>query len=420
MNRRDGLGGHVMQAASDTGHRMAGETLGGRNVEVAAARSTGAASSVAPEGDGGVDDAQTVRVIVVDDDVEYARMVGLMLAKAESCRFDVATAHSLTGGIEQVRSCAFDAAVLDLGLPDSRGPDTVAQLREAAPALPIVILSAVDDEQIIYAGMQKGAQDYLVKGPLVKQLLPRALVYAIERKRAEQGIRLFSRRLLAVREEEKKALSSALHHEVGSVAVGLSAYLSEVEKHIVHNRPEDAVKSLQEGRHLVLSCIRRLKNLAVELRPPDLDVLGLRAAVGEYLSHLADHSDLRIRFVGNVDEGMVVPGVATTLFRCVQECVTNVVRHAAASTVTVRLQTGKRLVSLTVGDDGRGFDPERITPGGGVHLGILAMREMVEGHGGTFVVSSPGEGTEVGIEIPCNDETEPPGEEGGRTTQDDG
>jgi len=166
-------------------------------------------------------------------------------------------------------------------------------------------------------------------GPLGTDIPPRGYVSAIEdvtdHWRAEQEVRSFSRRLLSVREEEKKAVSGALHHEVGSMAVGMSARLDAIEEQCREQCPAETIESIRQGKAMLAESIGRLKNLAIEIRPPDLDILGLRAALKELASQVMRHAPLDVRLGVRGECGQLGTDWATVTFRVVQESLTNIV-----------------------------------------------------------------------------------------------
>jgi len=222
-----------------------------------------------------------------------------------------------------------------------------------------------------------------------------------QRKQSEQASRNFSHELLAAREEEKKSISGVLHHEVGSVAVGLVSRLDEVERQVLRGQTEHALRQVRECRTLLESSLARLKNLAGELRPPDLDILGLPAALREYLSQVRKHTSLKVCFVCKADREKVSGDAGTVLFRIVQEAVTNTVKHANATTVSVRLDVLRKGVKLTVTDDGHGFDLDKAPARRTAHIGLRAMQEMAAAQGGTFdVQSGPHKGTRITALLP--------------------
>jgi diguanylate cyclase (GGDEF)-like protein len=126
-----------------------------------------------------------VRILLVEDDVTYARFAQEMLESVRSTRVQLAHAASVHDAIERLAVAAPDIILLDLGLPDAQGLDALTALVDAAPNLPIVILSGTEDEVLALEAVKAGAQDYLLKGQATSELLVKAIRYAIERKQSE-------------------------------------------------------------------------------------------------------------------------------------------------------------------------------------------------------------------------------------------
>ena len=241
---------------------------------------------------------------------------------------------------------------------------------------------------------------YFTMSRLGKDALLGVGVDVTDRKRAEASIREFSGRLLSVQEEEKRRLSAGLHHDVGSMTVGVSARLQAVEEELRAQDTKKALKALRECRGVFDTAVKDLKKLAVDLRPPDLDVLGLSAALRQHFAGVMRDTSLRIQFTDVSRRTKLAPDMQTILFRIAQECVNNAVRHAKARQVRVRLSGGKDGVALSIRDNGRGFDPAAVMARPGSRMGLLAVREMATSRGGRFnVQSAPGKGTTVKVEF---------------------
>ena len=132
----------------------------------------------------------SVRILLVEDNPGDARLVQILLSEASSSvDFEVEHAENLGGALEQLERSSFDAALLDLSLPDSSGLETVSRMRAAVPVLPIVVLSGQDAEETALEALKMGAQDYLLKGEADSDLIARSIRYAIERARTEKDLR---------------------------------------------------------------------------------------------------------------------------------------------------------------------------------------------------------------------------------------
>ncbi len=132
----------------------------------------------------------TIKVLLVEDNPGDARLVEILLSDTgSSVGFQVAHFGRLEEAVEHLGDHEYDVILLDLSLPDSSGLETVSRARAAAPSTPMVVLSGRDDEETTLLALQRGAQDYLIKGRGDGDLLARSIRYAIERERAEQKLR---------------------------------------------------------------------------------------------------------------------------------------------------------------------------------------------------------------------------------------
>lgn len=128
-----------------------------------------------------------IRVLLVEDNPGDARLLRESLAEAPATQFEIVHVGRLSEAIKTLVADRFDVVLLDLGLPDGNGIETLLRARESAPGCPIVVLTGLEDETLAVQMVQAGAQDYLIKGQVGAALLVRALRYAIERVRRDQG-----------------------------------------------------------------------------------------------------------------------------------------------------------------------------------------------------------------------------------------
>ena len=128
-----------------------------------------------------------INVLLVEDNPEDVQVIQAVLSDSEGTDFRVSYADWLSTGLKTLAQGGIDVVLLDLGLPDSKGLETLAKVREQAVGVAIVVLTASDDERLASQALQQGAQDYLVKGymQVYPNLLQRSMRYAIERKRSE-------------------------------------------------------------------------------------------------------------------------------------------------------------------------------------------------------------------------------------------
>jgi PAS domain S-box-containing protein len=220
-----------------------------------------------------------------------------------------------------------------------------------------------------------------------------------ERERAAQARRELLLRLVSAEEQERARLSRELHDSVGQVAAGLLLGLRALER-----GPAGRPAGLADLERLAEQIAREIHHVAAALRPPALDRLGLAHALEAHLDEWSSRYGIACDFQAvGIDSHRFEPEVETTLFRAVQEGLTNVARHAGASSVNVVLEHRPGTVGVILEDDGRGFDVEAAIEEAarGRRLGLLGMRERVGLLGGTLQVeSAPGAGTTLYVRLP--------------------
>jgi len=209
----------------------------------------------------------------------------------------------------------------------------------------------------------------------------------------------FVNRVIAAQEDERKRIARELHDSTGQSLTSLLLGLRRLEEAAELETLRDRVDDLRE---IVSASLDEVRRLAWELRPSVLDDMGLVAALQRYVTDYRERHGVAADFLTHgLDGKRLPPEVETTIYRIVQEALTNVVRHARAQNVSVMIDRRERKVLLVIEDDGVGFDPAQMVDGPRPHLGLYGMRERAELLGGKFTVeSSAGQGTTLFVDLP--------------------
>jgi signal transduction histidine kinase len=205
------------------------------------------------------------------------------------------------------------------------------------------------------------------------------------------------RRVVEAQELERTRLARELHDETGQALTSILLGLKPLEQSAESAEAREALESVRE---LVISTLQNVRRLAVELRPSALDDFGLVSAVERLTETFREQSGLPVDLESQLGEARLPSDAETTLYRVIQEALTNVIKHADAKRVSILLQRKKSTAVAVVEDDGSGFDPSDARADA---LGLVGMRERVSLAGGRLLIeSTPGSGTTVVAEVPSS------------------
>jgi signal transduction histidine kinase len=222
-----------------------------------------------------------------------------------------------------------------------------------------------------------------------------------ERERLENQLRALSEKLQVVREEERARIAREVHDEVGQALSALQMDVAWLEKKLATSpktAPESCVPKLKAMSALLDTTLGSVQRIATELRPGVLDELGLEAATEWYVRDFESRTGIPCDFRSDLKGAPVEPGLATAVFRILQEALTNVVRHSGANRVEILLSADTKELRLEVRDNGRGIPKDQVASHS---LGLLGMRERARSLGGELSLrGTPGVGTTVTLRVP--------------------
>jgi signal transduction histidine kinase len=223
--------------------------------------------------------------------------------------------------------------------------------------------------------------------------------------RISGDLQRLSARLVQAREEEQRRIARELHDEVGQALSAVKVELAVAERRI--ERISGARALLAEAQSSADSAIHSVRDLSHLLHPSVLDDLGLVAALDSLVTDFRRRHRIAVEFLHQGHDHRLQAETERAAYRIAQEALTNIARHAEATTGGVRLTTDPASLTITIDDNGVGFDVADVErPGKRRGLGLLSIRERVAGLGGTVrIESAPGRGSRIEVTLPA---LEPP------------
>lgn len=353
-----------------------------------------------------------IHILMLEDDAADAELTKFALRKG-SLDFSLERVETREEYLEALGGRPPTLILSDYSLPGFNGHDALNIALERCPGTPFIFVTGTMGEEVAIETLKSGATDYVLKTRL-SRLIPavnRALREAEERaqhRRAEEQLRESHEQLRAlsvylqsIREEERTRIAREVHDELGQALTSCKLDLSW----LANKLPRELKSLIEKTRSLsahIDSTIQTVRRISTELRPGVLDHLGLAAALEWQANEFQNKTGIRCDVHAALGERVLEQNLSTTFFRIFQETLTNIIRHAGATQVTVNLNEAGDRITLEVVDNGRGISRTEIS--NTRSMGLLGMRERAALLGGTFKIGrvNRGEGTRVSVSIPLS------------------
>jgi Signal transduction histidine kinase len=213
---------------------------------------------------------------------------------------------------------------------------------------------------------------------------------------AKEDLRRLSARLVAAQEQERQTLSRELHDQVGQTLTAIKIDVARAEQSLLPSQ-KDVGERLQRARLGADETLEIIRRMSMLLRPSMLDDLGLSAALGWYTKQFSASTAIRVNLNDDGSADLLPDSGKISLYRIVQEALTNCARHSEARSILIVLASEEDRYVMRIEDDGQGFTPARQAKG----IGLIGIEERVAEMGGTLTLDSkPGAGTRIRISIP--------------------
>jgi signal transduction histidine kinase len=349
---------------------------------------------------------EKVNILMVDDQPSKLLTYEVMLAELGE---NLIKANSATEALDILLKTEVAVVLMDVSMPEIDGFELAGMIRQHPryQRTAIIFISAVhltDLDRL--KGYQRGAVDY-ISVPVVPELLrAKVSVFAeLHRKTVQletlnRELRRLSARLMMAQDEERRRFARDLHDGIGQDLAATKIILDSLVQRPLTPASE---KSIIEASKIVELSIQQVRSVSHLLHPPLLDEGGLFSALRWFIDGMTERTGIRTTLdLQPPNFPRLAPQVERTIFRIVQEALTNVFRHAQADTACVTLIQREQSLLLTVRDDGKGL-PEptaRLLPGT-IGMGIGGMRERTLELGGQLRMTNANPGTVIEILIPA-------------------
>ncbi|MGA7399292.1 MAG: response regulator [Candidatus Sulfotelmatobacter sp.] len=367
------------------------------------------------------------RVLVADDNSDMRQYLSRLLSE----QYEVKTVADGQAALQAALKTPPDLIVSDVMMPVLDGFELLKALRgdEQTRTIPVILLSARAGEESRVEGLEAGADDYLIKPFSARELLARVSgrleIARLQRDRetqlrisqaeleqrvqertqelfnASQELRELSARILQAQDEERRRIARELHDGAGQLLAALGMEASNLAGEC-DRLSARAASSLSNIESLVAQMTKDIRTMSHLLYPPLLDEVGLQSALTEYVNGFAERSGVQVSLDLPAAIERLDRDYELSLFRIVQECLTNIHRHSGSKTASIRIVRDDGALVLEVRDEGRGMPAERLSEiqSRGSGVGIRGMRERALQLSGTMSIESDDSGTRIRVVIP--------------------
>lgn len=349
-----------------------------------------------------------IRLLVVEDNPDDAELLGLALERVDGARlYELRRVDNANDFVEALEE-PFDAILCDFNLPRFSPYAALQILVNRRNSTPLVVVTRAIGEEAAVHVLRCGAKDYVTKDRLgtLPQIIDRVMgerQRALEKERldreleaAYRRLKTLSARLVVAQERERSVISRELHDQLGQALTGVIIHLHAAQR---APTPDAARSHTDIAVESAAAAVEQVRTLSFSLRPAQLDLLGLVAAVQSVVQRVALPAGLEFTISSRGREPDKDNETAPVAMRLVQEAANNVVRHAQATRLAVRLRflpDGR--IGVLVVDDGVGFDKAALLDGqpSERNIGLYGMIERTELAGGRLHIRTrPGRGVAI-------------------------
>lgn len=357
---------------------------------------------------------QPPNLLIVDD-----IKANLLLLRSITKKLELNLIEAISGNeaLEKARGIELALAIIDVRMPEMDGYELAMKLNESrhVDKVPVIFLTAnYFNEVEVFKGYDSGAVDYIIKPVNSRILLSKINIFldlfnqkqtikrnATQLKNSSEELKMsldqlhqLTQHVEKVRENERVAISRELHDDLGQALTAVKIDLGIIKQKI---QDKSLILRMNKVTALVSDTIKTVQRITAQLRPDIIDDLGFGPAIEWYANEFSERTGIEIFLDLDLDIS-ISSEKSLTLFRIVQESLTNIARHSKASQAEISIRKEDEAIRLNISDNGKGITKEEIESK--KSFGIMSMKERAISVGGLFNISSEGvKGTSIAIII---------------------
>ncbi len=351
-----------------------------------------------------------------DDEIDRRLVKRILSEKQQALEFDLEQVDNVSTAIECLRNNEYDIALLDLGLPDANGIESIQMVKQINADIPIVVLTGATDKDRGIEAIKNGATDYLSKDIALKELLVRTILYALERKKAEKKIKEAvetKSEFLSMVSHELRTPLTAMKESVSIVLDGLAGQISNDQKECL-----DIAKRNIDRLARLISDVLDFQKLEYDKMKFNMQLENINDVVEHVYKTMSCHAKEKgLDFILELDDNL--PKVKIDEDRITQvltNLANNALKFTEKGSIKIKTSKGENIVQVQVVDTGCGIKPEdmsklfrkfeQLATGGerktgGTGLGLAISKEIIEHHGGKiWIESESGKGSNFKFVLP--------------------
>jgi signal transduction histidine kinase len=352
---------------------------------------------------------EIVNILMVDDQPGKLLSYEAILGELGE---NLIKAHSAREALDLLLKNEIAVVLMDVSMPELDGFELADMIRQHPrfQETAIIFISAVHLSDVDRMNAYKrGAVDY-ISVPVVPELLrAKVSVFADLHRKTRQmetlnrELRTLSARLMATQDEERRRIARDLHDSAGQIVAALSMNNGLIQTEESKLKPA-AAAAARQNQELLEQLSREIRTISHLLHPPLLDEVGLLPAIKTFAEGFAQRSNVKVTIELSPDIGRLSPNIEISIFRIVQECLTNIYKHSGSSTAGIRIWPARdNQLTVQISDQGKGMFVETNHNGSTSKnrgMGLRGMRERVRELGGNLEVQSSEKGTTVIAALP--------------------